>query len=115
MVADRLQKLRGEEVFFTFNRKEKKDHGEGNELIGYGYRGGEAVIIVEDVLTAGTSIRESIALLQRYNVTVAGVVVGIDRQEKGRGDGLARQELMDEFEIPVHCLLSAAEILPLYQ
>lgn len=111
LVADRLQKLSGNEVFFTFNRKEKKDHGEGNELIGYRYSGGEQVIIVEDVLTAGTSIRESIALLRSYGVSIRGAVIGIDRQEKGVGTKLARQELMDEFDIPLYCLLSAQEIL----
>jgi orotate phosphoribosyltransferase len=111
MVADRLEKIRQQEVFFTFNRKEIKTHGEGSELVGYRYRGGEEVIIVEDVLTAGTSIRESIALLQRYGVRLAGIVVGIDRQEQGRGELLAREELMQEYSVPVHALLSSHEIL----
>lgn len=109
--ADRLQQRRGADIFFTFNRKEKKTHGEVGELVGHPYEGGEPVIIVEDVLTAGTSVRESIALLRRYGAVPAGVVVGVDRQERGLGSTFAREELSDEFSLPVICLLDAHQIL----
>ena len=113
LVADRLQILREEEVFFSYNRKEKKPHGEGGELAGYNFRGGEKVIIVEDVLTAGTSIRESLRLLQERGLVVIGAVVGIDREERGQGLKSAREEINEEFNLPVHSLLRLTEILAL--
>src|SRR6185503_18577267 len=72
------------DVSFCFNRKEDKDHGEGGRLVGHALRDGQRVVIVEDVTTAGTSIRETVPVLRaRAKVTLAGLVVAVDRQERG--------------------------------
>ena len=79
----------------AFNRKEKKDHGEGGVLIGAKLEG--KVLIVDDVVSAGTSVRESIAIIQQQGATVAGISVALDRQEKGQGDLSAIEELQQQF------------------
>jgi orotate phosphoribosyltransferase len=85
-------------VRFCFNRKEAKDHGEGGSLIGHRLADGERVVIVEDVTTAGTSVRETVPLLRAAAaVELAALVVAVDRQERGRGEGSALAELAAEF------------------
>ncbi len=98
-------------VSFTFNRKETKDHGEGGQLVGWTYRGDEKVIIVEDVLTAGTSIRESLQLLQRHKIKPRGIILGIDRQERGSSTKLAAEELATEHGVPVHAIVTLDDIV----
>lgn len=99
------------EISFTFNRKESKDHGEGGSLVGLQYEGAEKVIIVEDVLTGGTSLRESIALLKNYGIKPIAAFVGVDRQEKGSGSKNARAEIENDFGLPVRSVLDIDGIL----
>lgn len=112
MTAGKLASQLGRDISFTFNRKEPKDHGEGGVLVGRSYRGKEKVVVVEDVITGGTSIDETMPLLQKSGVEVLGLVVGIDRQESGRG-GLvsARKEVEQKWGIPVLALVNLDEIV----
>ena len=105
---------RGREVEFCFNRKEAKDHGEGGVLVGRKLRDGDRVLIVEDVTTAGTSIRETVPMLRAAaDVKVAGLVVSVDRQER-RGETSSRsalEELSGEFDMPVASIVDLDGIL----
>ena len=92
----------GLDVPFFFNRKEAKDHGEGGVFVGYVPKASEEVVIVEDVITAGTAIRESMAILGNLEgVKVAATFVMVDRKEKGKTDKSAMGEVTDEFGFPV--------------
>jgi orotate phosphoribosyltransferase len=102
------------DVTFTFNRKEAKDHGEGGSLIGYRYKGGERVVLVEDVTTAGTSVRESVDILNNAcpgGVDLRALVVSVDRREKGVGERSALAELSDEFKIRAFAIVTIDEIV----
>jgi orotate phosphoribosyltransferase len=102
----------GRDVPFTFNRKEVKDHGEGGGLIGHKPRDGERILIVEDVTTAGTSVRESMALLgAAAQVKVVGLVVSVDRQERGRCEKSALAELRAEFGLQAFAIVQLDEII----
>jgi orotate phosphoribosyltransferase len=110
-----LHSLFGREVTISFDRKEMKDHGEGGWLMGHIY-GGEKkddnVVIVEDVTTAGTSVRNCLPLINQYpNTKVIGLVVSVDRMERGRGEKSAIQELHEEFGIQTVSLINARDIL----
>lgn len=99
---------------FTFNRKEVKDHGEGGGLIGQPYQGGEKVVIVEDVTTAGTSIRESAAILRAAAAkppVMRAVVVSVDRMERGTGDDSALAEIAREFQTQTFAIVTLEEIM----
>ena len=97
---------------FFFNRKEAKDHGEGGLLVGYVPKPGQEVVIIEDVITAGTAIRESMALLDPLEgVKVAAAFVMVDRKEKGQGEKSAMQEVEDEFGFPVYSIVTVYDIL----
>ena len=98
-------------VTFTFNRKEAKDHGEGGSLIGYKYKGGERVVIIEDVTTAGTSVRESVEILKHAGGDLKAVVVSADRMERGTGEKSALSELKDTFGIDVFAIVTMDEIV----
>lgn len=84
---------------FCFNRKEEKDHGEGGTLVGAPLKG--RVLIVDDVISAGTSVRESVELIQSSGATPGGVVIALDRMEKGSGQFSAVQEVKKIYQIPV--------------
>lgn len=84
---------------YAFNRKEVKDHGEGGITVGAPVEG--QVLIVDDVISAGTSVRESLDIIRTAGATAAGVVISLDRQERGRGDKSAIQEVQDEFGLTV--------------
>lgn len=102
----------GLDVPFFFNRKEVKDHGEGGVFVGYVPQAGEEVVIVEDVITAGTAIRESMAILRGLeNVKVAATFVMVDRKEKGKGDKGAMQEIEEEFGFPVYSVVDVYDII----
>lgn len=110
MIADRVYQISGKQSFFSFNRKELKDHGEGGGIVGKALDGNAQVIIVEDVLTGGTSLRESYDFLQQYGVEVKGIVVGVDREERGLGHTSAKQDIEQLYQIPLTSLLSLSEI-----
>ena len=102
----------GLNVPFFFNRKEAKDHGEGGVFVGYVPQAGEEVVIVEDVITAGTAIRESMAILSNLEgVKVAATFVMVDRKEKGQGEKGAMQEIEDEFGFPVYSVVDVYDII----
>jgi orotate phosphoribosyltransferase len=100
------------DIRFCFNRKEAKDHGEGGTMIGHKCVSGDKVVIIEDVTTAGTSVRESIPVFSGFDgVSVRGLVVSVDRQEKGQGSCSALQELRDEFGIKTFSIVTLDEIV----
>ena len=102
----------GLNVPFFFNRKETKDHGEGGVFVGYVPQSGEEVVIVEDVITAGTAIRESMAILGGLEgVKVAATFVMVDRKEKGQGEKGAMQEIEEEFGFPVYSVVDVYDII----
>jgi orotate phosphoribosyltransferase len=102
----------GKDISFCFNRKEAKDHGEGGSLIGHKLKGGNRVVIIEDVTTAGTSIRESVPLLKGVaDVNVCGLVVSVDRMEKGTGTKSALSEIREEFGIKTFAIVTLDEII----
>ena len=102
----------GLDVPFFFNRKEVKDHGEGGVFVGYIPQAGEEVVIVEDVITAGTAIRESMAILSGLEgVKVAATFVMVDRKEKGQGDKGAMQEIEEQFGFPVYSVVDVYDII----
>ena len=102
----------GLDVPFFFNRKEVKDHGEGGVFVGYVPQPGEEVVIVEDVITAGTAIRESMAILSCLEgVKVSAAFVMVDRKEKGQGERGAMQEIEEQFGFPVYSVVDVYDIL----
>ncbi len=102
----------GLDVPFFFNRKEAKDHGEGGIFVGYVPKEGEEVVIVEDVITAGTAIRESMANLSSLEgVKVAATFVMVDRKEKGKTEKSAMAEVEEEFGFPVYSVVDVYDII----
>ena len=102
----------GLDVPFFFNRKEAKDHGEGGIFVGYTPKAGEEVVIVEDVITAGTAIRESMANLSSLEgVKVIATFVMVDRKEKGKGEKSAMAEVEEEFGFPVYSVVDVYDII----
>lgn len=105
---------RGRDLPLAFNRKEAKQHGEGGMLIGAPLQG--RVLIVDDVITAGTAVREAIATIRDSGATVCGIVVALDREERGQtGDRSASRELRDEFGIAVHAVAGLDALLAFAQ
>ncbi len=102
----------GLDVPFFFNRKEEKDHGEGGVFVGYKPQAGQEVVIVEDVITAGTAIRESMAILSPLEgVKVAAVFVMVDRKEKGKTEKSAMAEVGEEYGFPVYSVVDVYDII----
>ena len=101
----------GLDVPFFFNRKEVKDHGEGGVFVGYVPSESEEIVIVEDVITAGTAIRESMAILEHLGAKVAATFVMVDRKEKGQTDKSAMGEIADEFGFPVYSVVDVYDII----
>ncbi|MFI3190941.1 orotate phosphoribosyltransferase [Crenothrix sp. D3] len=102
-------RLTGEDIPFVFNRKEVKDHGEGGLLVGAPLQG--RVIILDDVITAGTSVRESVDIIHNAHAIPAGVLISLDRQEKGQNDRSAIQEVEESFNMPVVSIINLADII----
>ena len=99
-------------VPFFFNRKEVKDHGEGGVFVGYGPTAGEEIVIIEDVITAGTAIRESMEILSHVEGTkVAATFIMVDRKEKGQSDKGAMQEIEEQFGFPVYSIVDVYDII----
>jgi orotate phosphoribosyltransferase len=99
----------GRDVPFAFNRKEAKDHGEGGDLIGAPLAG--RVLIVDDVLTAGTAVGESLALIRRHGAVPAGVVISLDRMERGTGQLSAVEEIERVHGIPVRAVANLDDLM----
>jgi len=116
-VAIELARL-GRNVPFAYNRKEAKDHGEGGTLVGAPVRG--QVLIIDDVISAGTSVRESIAMIQAAGATPAGVAIALDRQEKGSEGGVdtptsAVQYVRDQLGLQVSAIATLRDLLQYLQ
>jgi orotate phosphoribosyltransferase len=103
----------GRDVGYGFDRKEAKDHGEGGVFVGTAPAAGMHVVVVDDVITSGQSIREAVELVRSAasDVTIAGVIVAVDRQERGRGALTTKDELESELGVPVHPLVSITEVV----
>lgn len=99
----------GRDLPWAYNRKEAKDHGEGGLLVGAPLAG--RVLIVDDVMTAGTAVRESLALIRAHGATPAGVLIALDRQERGQGELSAAQEVARDHGIPVIAITGVDEVL----
>ena len=99
----------GHNVPFSYNRKETKDHGEGGNIVGAPLKG--RVLIIDDVISAGTSIRESEAMIRGAGATPAGVLIALDRQERGQGALSATQEVSRSFGIPVTAIATLEDVL----
>ena len=100
------------EFNYCFNRKEKKDHGEGGNMVGHKLQSGDRVLITEDVITAGTAVRETLPLLLGVEgVRVEGLIVSVDRMERGKGEKTAIQELYDDFGIRTYPIVTVREVI----
>ena len=107
-----LARGHGRDVGVCFDRKEAKDHGEGGMLVGHQLSDGDRVVIVEDVTTAGTSVRASMAMLSaQADVEVVGLVVGVDRRERGRTERSALAELAEEFGLTTVALATIDDVI----
>ncbi|EOT1259242.1 orotate phosphoribosyltransferase [Cronobacter sakazakii] len=97
------------DVPYCFNRKEAKDHGEGGNLVGSPLQG--RVMLVDDVITAGTAIRESMEIIQANGATLAGVMISLDRQERGRGELSAIQEVERDYGCQVIAIITLNDLI----
>ncbi len=97
------------DIPWCFNRKEAKAHGEGGSLVGSPLAGN--VLIIDDVITAGTAIREVMQIIQQQNATAAGVMIALNRQERGNGELSAIQEVERDFGVPVVSIVSLNQVL----
>lgn len=104
-----LADAHGRSLPWAFNRKEAKDHGEGGNIVGAALQG--RILIIDDVITAGTAIRESIDLIKAAGATPAGVVLALDRQERGQSTLSAVQEVEQTFGLPVRSILKLADLI----
>ena len=99
----------GQNIPYAYNRKEAKDHGEGGVIVGSPLQG--RVLIIDDVISAGTSVRESVQLIQQNGATACGVAIAIDRQEKGVGELSAVQEVIHVNQIPVCAIANLTDLM----
>ena len=94
---------------YAFNRKEAKDHGEGGRIVGADAHG--RVLVVDDVITAGTAIREAVDIIAAEGGATTAILIALDRQEKGRGELSAIQEVQDEFGVSVYSIITMADLI----
>ena len=99
----------GTNLPFCFNRKEAKDHGEGGTLVGAPPKG--KVLVLDDVISAGTSVRESVEIIRASGAELAGVVIALDRMERGSGEKSAVQEVRDTFGVPVIAVATLEDLM----
>ena len=108
-IAIMLNSSHRQNIPFAYNRKEAKDHGEGGSIVGADLKGN--VLITDDVISAGTSVRESIEWIQQAGANPCGVAIALDRQERGKGEKSAAQEVTDEFGIPVIAIAGLDDLI----
>jgi len=96
-------------VPYSFNRKEAKTHGEGGDIVGHALEGD--ILIIDDVITAGTAIREAMDIIAANGATAKGVIVAVDRQEKGKGEQSAIQEVEQNFSITVLSIINLSHLI----
>lgn len=109
VTAAALFEQHGIDIPFAFNRKEAKAHGEGGRIVGHPLEG--RILIIDDVITAGTAIRESMDIIEAAGATPAGVVIALDRQEKGKGEQSAIQEVEADYGIPVIAIVRLENLI----
>jgi len=110
--ASSLYRNYGRDLPYCFNRKEAKDHGEGGAMVGYTVQDGDSVVIVEDVVTAGTAVRETIALFsQLAKVRLKALIVSVDRMERGTRDCSTLDELRQDFGLAVYPIVTVRDII----
>jgi orotate phosphoribosyltransferase len=107
--AAALHHKHGQNIFYSFNRKEAKTHGEGGSIVGAPLEGN--ILIIDDVISAGTAVRESIAIIQNENASVAGVAISMDRQERGQDKLSAIQEVEQSYNIPVINIIGLSDLI----
>ncbi|GAA3710046.1 orotate phosphoribosyltransferase [Oceanisphaera sediminis] len=107
--AVQLAEVHDQDVPYCFNRKEAKDHGEGGNLVGSPLAG--RIMLVDDVITAGTAIRESMDIIQANGAELAGVLIALDRQEKGKGELSAIQEVERDYNAEVTAIITLADLI----
>ena len=102
----------GKEVSFCFNRKEEKDHGEGGAIIGYKFSDRDKILLIEDVITAGTAVRETLPIIKKQAYAeVCGLIISVDRMERGKGDKTAIREIKEEFGIDTYPIVTVRDII----
>jgi orotate phosphoribosyltransferase len=102
----------GLDIGYCFNRKEAKDHGEGGSLVGAGLKDGDKVLVIDDVITAGTAIREVLPVIAgAADVQIAGLVISVDRMEVGKGDKSAVEEVEEDLGVPVFPIVTVRDII----
>lgn len=107
-----LSELYSIDVKYSSNRKEVKDHGDKGSFLGYKPVGGDRVLIIEDVTTAGTSIYETMPIIKiEENVEVLGLIISVDRMERGKGEKSALEELREKFNIKTHSIVNMEEVV----
>ncbi|MFT5578491.1 MAG: orotate phosphoribosyltransferase [Paraglaciecola psychrophila] len=97
------------DVAYTYNRKEVKDHGEGGSMVGAPLRG--RVLIIDDVITAGTAVREAMSLIEQQGAQTAGLVIGLNRQERGSGELSAIQEVERDYNTQVISIINVDQVV----
>lgn len=105
---------KGRRVCIAYNRKEAKDHGEGGALVGVPLEG-KRVLITDDVISAGTSVRESVELISAAKATLSAVVISLDRQEKGQGELSATQEVKKTYGVPVISIATLNDLIEIME
>ncbi len=110
--AMKLSDVYAKNLTFTYNRKEVKDHGEGGSLVGYKYAEKTNVVIIEDVITAGTSVNETLQILKNIeNANVIGLLISVDRKEKLDNGKSALQTVQEEYGIEAHSIVNINDII----
>ena len=110
--AASLYRNYGRDLPYCFNRKEVKDHGEGGSMVGYKPQDGDDVAIIEDVVTAGTAVRESIELFKHVaNVNMKALIVSVDRMERGQGEKSALKEIEEQFGFKTTAIVTMADVV----
>ncbi|MCU7922687.1 MAG: orotate phosphoribosyltransferase, partial [Candidatus Thiodiazotropha sp. (ex Dulcina madagascariensis)] len=109
VTAAALYDQHGIDTPYAFNRKEAKDHGEGGVIVGHALQG--RILIIDDVISAGTSVRESVEIIHTQQATPAGVVIALDRQERGRGERSAIQEVAHDYGMPVSAIVRLEQLV----
>ncbi len=110
--ASAMYEKYGENPNYCFNRKEAKDHGEGGVIVGHKISDSDKVLIIEDVITAGTAVRETLPIIKNAaDAEIAGVIISVDRMERGKGDKSAVSEVYDEFGIKVYPIVTVLDVI----
>ncbi|MBR6530528.1 MAG: orotate phosphoribosyltransferase [Clostridia bacterium] len=110
LTAEALWRVHGKNRTFFYNRKEAKDHGEGGSFVGKLPPKGSRIVIVEDVVTAGTAVRETLPLLQEQGYEVKHMIVSVNRMEKGQTEKSAKEELKENFDITLSSIVTARDL-----